>query len=616
RTDIDYSKQIFEAIPEVIMFTPLKTSGAFHSRYMEEAKNEFEAFLDSFTFASLQIPVISNVHARPYKQSEIKQNLVNQITHTVKWTESIRYLMGLDELDFEEIGEGNILTGLIQRIRREAEPLKVNSLENEDSLNKAEDETPTAELIQAPKEAPKADPKADPKEELDISPLSLGSIEFKKDYDLRYAYLTGGMYRGIASKEMVVKVGKAGMLGFFGSGGLELPQIEETIQYIQKELSQGQAYGMNLITNLNAPEFEEKTVDIYLKYNIKHIEASAFINITPALVKYHAKGLTRDKSGNVMSLNKIIAKVSRPEVAELFLSPAPERIVNKLLVEKKITSEEAELSKEIPVADDICVEADSGGHTDGGVAYAMIPAMMRIRDEMMEKYKYHRKINVGAAGGIGTPDAAAAAFILGADFIMTGSINQCTVEASTSNVVKDLLQQINIQDTEYAPAGDMFELGSKIQVLKKGVFFPARANKLYDLYFHYNSIDEIDPKTKEHIQEKYFKRSFDKVYEECKSFHPPLVIEKADRNPKYKMALIFRWYFGQSTLWALSGDEEHKVDFQIQCGPALGAFNQWVKGTKLENWRNRHVDEIGEKLMTEAAGLLNNRITRIKSGKQ
>ncbi len=49
----------------------------------------------------------------------------------------------------------------------------------------------------------------------------------------------------------------------------------------------------------------------------------------------------------------------------------------------------------------------------------------------------------------------------------------------------------NIQDTDYAPAGDMFEIGAKVQVLKKGVFFPARAGKLFMLYKHYNALEEI-----------------------------------------------------------------------------------------------------------------------------
>lgn len=230
---------------------------------------------------------------------------------------------------------------------------------------------------------------------------------------------------------------------------------------------------------------------------------------------------------------------------------------------------------------------------------------------MMEKYRYQKKILLGAAGGIGTPEAAAAAFILGADFILTGSINQCTVEAATSEAVKDLLQQINVQDTEYVPAGDMFELGAKVQVMKKGLFFPARANKLFELYRRYNSIDEIDEKTKKQIEEKYFKRSFEKVFEECKSFYSANEIEKAEQNPKHKMALIFRWYFGYSTNLALNGSKESRVDYQIHCGPALGAFNQWVKGSDKENWRNRHVDEIGKMIMAETAKLLSQRIKAI-----
>ena len=440
-----------------------------------------------------------------------------------------------------------------------------------------------------------------------ISSTSLGSPEFKKDYNLRYPYIAGAMYQGIASKEMVVKIGKAGMMGFFGTGGLGFPQIEEAIQFIQRELPEGSAYGMNLVCNLVDLQMEEKTVDLFLTHRVKHIEASAFLSITPALVKYRAKGLTRDNSGKVVPKNKIIAKVSRPELGEAFLSPAPERIVARLLSGKKISSEEVGLLKEIPMADDICIEADSGGHTDGGVAYTLMPAMIKLRDELMQKYQYRKQVRVGAAGGIGTPEAAAAAFVLGADFITTGSINQCTVEAATSDSVKDLLQQINVQDTEYAPAGDMLEMGARVQVLKKGVFFPARANKLFDLYSRYNSIDEIDEKTKRQIQEKFFKRSFDQVFEDIKTYYPSSEIEKAKVNPKHKMGLIFKWYFGYGTQLALNGDEESRVNYQVQCGPALGAFNQWVKGTALEDWRNRHVDEIAIKLMNETAEILNQR---------
>ncbi|MGA1868032.1 MAG: ACP S-malonyltransferase [bacterium] len=566
------------------LYIPLKVSGAFHSRYMSAAREKFEHFLHSFEFSKLSIPVISNVEARPYERKKIRQLLADQITHSVKWTESIQYLMGKGIQEFKEIGPGTVLTNLVAKIKKEAPPLIIT----EESSPEEEKEALSGK----------------------ITASSLGSKEFKKDYHIKYAYVAGAMYKGIASKELVVKMGKAGLMAYLGTGGLSLDAIEESIQYIQKELDHGEAYGVNLLCNLQNPKLEDQTVDLLLTFGVKDIEAAAFMQMTPSLVRYRLEGIHRNAKGEVVAPNRIMAKVSRPEIADIFMSPPPESIVQKLISAGKLAAEHAEYAKEIPMAEYICVEADSGGHTDQGVAYALVPAMMVLRDEKMKMYGYRKKIGVGAAGGIGTPEAAAASFVMGVDFILTGSINQCTVEAGTSDAVKDMLQDINVQDTTYAPAGDMFEIGAKIQVLRKGVFFPARANKLYDLYSHYNSLDEIDEKTKKQIQDKYFKRSFDEIWEETKAYWSemdPAEIAKAERSPKHKMALVFRWYFGRSTWLALTGSEEQKVDYQVQCGPSLGAFNQWIRGTGLESWRNRHVDEIAEKLMNETASLLNER---------
>src|SRR5437667_7623415 len=102
-----------------------------------------------------------------------------------------------------------------------------------------------------------------------ITALSLGDEQFKKDYNLRYADVTGAMYRGIASEKLVVKVGKAGMLGFYGTANLSLERIEEAIQSIQKELHRGEAYGMNLLHRPDNLPMEERTVDLYLKHKIR-----------------------------------------------------------------------------------------------------------------------------------------------------------------------------------------------------------------------------------------------------------------------------------------------------------------------------------------------------------
>ena len=600
KDDINRVYDIFEPMDSVRCVV-LNVSAAFHSRYMRDAQQEFERFLKEVKFAELKIPIISNVHAQPYKQTEIVANLAEQITHPVNWVDSIRYLMGQGEMTFEEVGPGKVLTKLIAKIQKEASPLVV-----------AEEKV---QLEPTPTQSPAKNPPPATEMPSGITAESLGSEAFKQEYHLKYAYVTGAMVKGIASKELVVKMGKAGLMGFFGTGGLKLPKIEDAIQFIQRELKDGQAYGMNLLHNPGDPQLEEDTVDLFLKSGVKQIEAAAFMQITPALVRYRLKGLRRESTGKISATHKIMAKISRPEIAQVFLSPAPERIVKKLLEANQISLKEAELSKEMPMADDLCVEADSGGHTDMGIMSVLLPTIIRQRDELMNQYRYAKPVRVGAAGGIGTPEAAATAFILGADFILTGSINQCTVEAGTSEAVKEILQQLNVQDTDYAPAGDMFELGAKVQVVRKGVFFPARANKLYDLYRHYNSLDEIDDKTKKQIQDKYFHRSFEEVYAETKAYYEkamPEEIEKAERNPKHKMALIFKWYFVHTMRLAMRGSAEQKVDYQIHSGPAMGAFNQWVKGTALENGRNRHVDDIAQKLMLGTAELLNQRCQELK----
>jgi trans-AT polyketide synthase/acyltransferase/oxidoreductase domain-containing protein len=439
-----------------------------------------------------------------------------------------------------------------------------------------------------------------------IDPARLGSSEFRAEYQVKFAYTAGAMYKAIASEALVVAMARAGMIGYFGTGGLKLPKIGAAIRSIKAQVSGNQAFGMNLLHNIGQPDLENQTVDLFLSQGILCIEASAYMNVTSAVVRYRLSGLTRGPEGIINTPHLVLAKVSRPEVAHVFMSPAPENILRDLVAAGQLTPQEAELGRLIPVAGDICVEADSGGHTDQGVAYALMPAMLHLRDEMMSRYSYQKKIRVGAAGGIGSPEAAAAAFIMGADFITTGSINQCTVEAGTSDSVKDMLQDMNVQDTAYAPAGDMFETGARVQVFRKGVFFPGRANKLYELYMRHNSLDEIDSQTRKQIEEKYFKRSFEDVWSETKNYYSSVNpgFEKLALSPKQKMALIFKWYFIHTTRLAMHGREDEKVNYQVHCGPALGSFNQWVKGTELESWRNRHVDDIGERIMKGAAAVL------------
>jgi len=98
------------------MVVPLQVSAAFHSREMQQARLGFEAFLANFTFAPLQIPVLANIDARPHEQRRIRENLCRQITHPVRWTETIEFLLAQPAPEFREIGPGKTLTGLVKQI--------------------------------------------------------------------------------------------------------------------------------------------------------------------------------------------------------------------------------------------------------------------------------------------------------------------------------------------------------------------------------------------------------------------------------------------------------------------------------------------------------------------
>ena len=446
-----------------------------------------------------------------------------------------------------------------------------------------------------------------------MNPSELGDPEFCKAHGLRSAYVAGAMANGIGSAEICIAMGKSGMLGFFGAGGLHPRKVEAAIVKIQKELGD-RPYGFNLLHNPFEPSIEEATVDMYLKYGITKVSASAYLGLTSYLLQYRLTGLHRDKSGNVIAKNQIFAKLSRSEVARQFMSPAPINMVDELLKLGKISSEEAELSQYIPVAEDITAEADSGGHTDNRPLVTLLPTFINLRNEAMVKYGYSRRIRIGASGGISTPQSVQAAFAMGASYVMTGSINQAAVEAGTSDYVKEALTKVEPHDVIMAPAADMFEMGVKLQVLKKGSMFAMRAQKLYNLYQAHAKIEDIPESERVRIEKQIFQKSLDQVWSETESFfrdRDPSQLVKAAKDDKHKMALIFRWYLGKSSLWAIAGDSSRKMDYQIWAGPAQGAYNEWVKGSKYELAQNRDVVSMAHKLLSGAAIL-----ARVQSLKQ
>jgi trans-AT polyketide synthase/acyltransferase/oxidoreductase domain-containing protein len=439
----------------------------------------------------------------------------------------------------------------------------------------------------------------------------LGDSGFAAAHRVRYPCMSGAMANGIGSVEIVEAMGRKGFLGVFGSAGLPPGDVQEAIHRLQRGLGDATPFAMNLIHSPGEPELESAIVDLYLGRRIRLVEASAFLNLTLPLVRYRVAGIRLDDAGRVVAPNRVIAKISRVEVASKFMAPPPAKFLRELVARGDIREDQAEWAGRIPMAEDITAEADSGGHTDNQPAIVLLPTMLALRHQMQAQYGYERPLRVGAAGGISTPWAAAAALAMGAAYLVTGSVNQSCVEAGTSDVVRRMLAQAQQADVAMAPAADMFEMGVKVQVLKRGTLFAMRAAKLYELYRTYEGLDQLSENDRASLEKTIFRAPIEAIWEQTKDYfqqRDPTRIEQARRDPKQKMALVFRWYLGMSSRWANIGEPARTVDYQIWCGPAMAAFNDWVRGSFLERPENRRVATVALNILYGAAVLMRARI--------
>lgn len=439
-----------------------------------------------------------------------------------------------------------------------------------------------------------------------LEPQQLGDPAFLHDYGVRMAYYAGAMANGINSEDMVIALGRQGLLGFLGAGGLGRERVASALARIGAALPHG-PWGVNLLHNPGDAEWEMDVVRLCIRHGVRVVEASAYMNLSPAVVYWRASGLARNGQDGIDIRHRIIAKISRREVAQHFIHPAPEKILARLVEDGLISADQAEMAGEVPMADDITVEANSGGHTDNGVLSCAFPSIAALRDDIVETRGEAFRVRIGAAGGIGNPQAVYAAFAMGAAYVCTGSINQACIEAGTSPQVKSLLGRAKMDDVAMAPSADMFEIGSKVQVLKGGTMYAMRAQKLYNLYKQYDGLEDIPAAEIAGLESVIFQKSLPQVWEETRQFFKargnPKILEAAEAHPKKRMALVFQWYLGQSSRWAISGAKARAVDYQIWCGPAMGAINEWLRGSPYEAVESRSVFTIADLMMRNAAYL-------------
>jgi trans-AT polyketide synthase, acyltransferase and oxidoreductase domains len=188
--------------------------------------------------------------------------------------------------------------------------------------------------------------------------------------------------------------------------------------------------------------------------------------------------------------------------------------------------------------------------------------------------------------------------------VVTGSVNQASVEAGISDTAKALLAQADLADVAMAPSSDMFELGVKVQVLRRGTAFAARAGQLYEIYRNYPGLEAVPADVRGRLERQVLHAGLNEIWAETRQYwqaRDPAQLTRAQRDPKHRMALVFRWYLGSASRWAMCGDPARRTDYQLWCGPAMGAFNRWVAGSFLAEPANRSAVQIARNLLEGAA---------------
>jgi len=576
-------------------FIPLNVSGAFHSRAMEGARADFAELLASLEIGDPTIPVLANVTGRPHEPGAVAANLAAQLVSPVRWSESIRWIRGQGEEDFAEMQPGRVLTGLVTKIRTESEPLADALYRKPQPIAAVAapppDEMPVMpEPEPVPEPAPRLRPKpagAEPNGAAGAD-FDLGQATFRNRFGVSEAIVVGGMGYGVGGPVLVEQMARAGFLAFLGADGLSETEVRGHIGTLCDRLGSA-AFGVNVRGGAGRDSAVEARLDLLATLGVDCVEIGGFYQIERALVRYRLAGVSRGGEGAVVAPNRILAKVTRPETAEAFLSPPPPDLVAALLKDGRIDAEAAALAPQLTMADAVVALADCAGDTDGASLLALLPVVRDMRDRLAPH------VAVGAGGGIGTAEAASVAFLMGADFVQIGSIMQCTVEAGLSDLAKDILAEMGVQDTELAPSEHWFDWGGKARVLKRGSLFAARANKLYDLYRFYESWDAIPAALRKRIEDGYFQAGYAEILNGLRA--QGTVPQGATQ--KQELMHVFRHYLAEGRRFALVGEAARRADFQLSASPALGAFNARVRGTALADWRNRHADALATDLVRE-----------------
>ncbi|MEU7791924.1 acyltransferase domain-containing protein [Micromonospora tulbaghiae] len=569
---------------------PLAVSVPAHSRFMAGAAEAFAVALRDVAPAPPSIPVVSNVTGAPHVPGEIPGTLLRHFVEPVRWWDTMCLLARSGVTEPVEVGPGEVLTKMWRRAAGSLPapapggPLaRAAPVPPPTPASPPTSATPVAPPVPSPVTPPVPPPPAAPPRSEPAArgpapgpppvapgpasgpppaaasrPRPAGSSGLRADYGIRYACLAGSSPFGVTSPAFLRRLSGAGLLGFFGAQGLTLPEIRAALA----ELRDVRRYGVAWPSGGD----ERALCDLYLAHDVRHVEvAGPLAVVSPQLVRFrHGDGP-----------RQVLVRAPDLATAVRFLRPADPATVRALAAAGHLDGASAGAAAREAVATDVAVERD---------AHALVPALVALRDREAPGAR------IGVAG-VGTPAAVAAAFALGADFVVTTTVNQCTAEAATSDAAKDLLAALDVTDVREAPDPDLFELGARSPVAHRGTLFAARAEELYRMFLRYDRLADVGPRRLAELERTHFGRPLDEVRAD---------LGVAGRDDRGVLASVCAAYCREATAAALRGTPGQRLNYRVPASTDVGAFNRLVAAEPLADWRARHAELVTERLLSEA----------------
>ncbi len=557
-------------------FVPLNVSAPFHSRYMQPIEAEFSDYLQQFEFQPPRIPVMSNVTARPHDFTTIKKQLAQQISQSVLWTDTIRYLMSQGDFHYRELGPGEVLTKLVSSIVQHCEPLQeVTPLENyrrsDESAKLLSSHLPSSDTHKA-------------------APISEARKIIGDDHGLADFYQVQSNYviRPLDYHQhgLINELAKSGSLTFVA---LHHDAIIKDEQAVEKVASLSKRYsnlGVGFTADIIYPEREASLVNRLLDTNIQHFYVKHYFRISTALTKLRIKTALRNEYRGTL-----MVEVGSLEEARIFLRPPTRKILEQLQSSGEITAQEATQALDINLADAIVYNGD----------WRELQSLVQLRDSLFntDSSLHQKRPYIGSTGAIGSPVSIARAINCGADFVCAGDIFLCAQESNLDISVKHLLRNVDNSNFIQIPDVDLFEFGRKASVVNSQSDYIYAATSLYSLWKKEPSLETMSDGGKTYLETHFFREGLENAWGnlvEQNRYLSHADITAASANSRFKMTLLFKHYLKQL---------QHTSPLQVgELDREIADLNQWLAKNSEASWDGQRAYSIVNHLVETAAKMI------------